>query len=90
MLPPASHPDLVSIEVWHGFGLGRFLLTRGPAGRREQRREKGEWSIREVGRREPAELPWCLPLSSSSRCPKCSSRVCVEVCFWNPDLPVLS
>lgn len=30
VLPPASHPDLVPVEVWHGFGLRRFLLTRRP------------------------------------------------------------
>lgn len=26
----SSHPDLIPIEVWHGFGIGRLLLTRWP------------------------------------------------------------
>ena len=47
VLPPASHPDLVPIEVWHGFGLRRLLLTGRPAGRREQggkgQRNTGIW-----------------------------------------------
>lgn len=90
VLPPASHPDLVPIEVWHGFGLGRLLLTRRPAGRREQRKEKGEWSLRDVGEEGASGgHPWDLPAPFFT-VPECSSRVRVGVCFWNPGRPVLS
>lgn len=27
----SSHTDLVPVEVWHGFGISRFLLTRRPS-----------------------------------------------------------
>lgn len=90
MLPPTSHPDLVPIEVWHGFGLRRLLLPRRPAGRREQRKEKGEWSIRDVGEEGASGgCPWDLPAPFFTVL-KCSSRVRMGVCFWNPGRPVLS